>query len=760
MLNIAVILMVSGVFVAYATLSSYRFNDLKPRISKAVEDATGRALTLGGNIGLEIGLRPSLVVDDVRFQNTAWGSRPELAKVRRLEIQVALLPLIRRQIEVKRLILVEPDILLETDKAGRLNLAFERAKREDYESAEKDSPSIGLDLLALVFNQVLIKNGRFAYRDGRSGKTYRVRLETLAAAAMDIGSPIRLELKGAYRGRKFEAAGTLGPITSLSNPDRAWPLKLMGKTGGVTVMAEGAIRNAIEAKGYSLNVRAEGRSIAEVSKLLNVSHLPNVGPFDLRFRLDDREGRWRVMGLDLKAGREDLAKIQVTGTIKAPLNRRGIQLSFVAQGKDVRKLKKLTGQPLRLKGPFRVSGRALDLGPTTYKFSDLKVTVGGNDIAGLVEIRLDRKRPRLEAVLSSNRLDLRSVLPKGKRRAAKARKAGAQRARREKVFSAAPLDLGALKRAEGKVELRVKRVVLPWLALKDLNLQVDLRNGRLRVGQLKSVVGGGSVQGRLDLDARTKNVVVSTALKAKGLDLRYMFKAVKAKEILKGKLDAEVVLNARGGSMAALMAGLKGKIILVVKEGQIHNQYIEVVGADLGSGLTQLINPSKQEAKETDLNCFVSRFDVTNGIADSTVLILDTRLTTIVGDGEVDLKTERLNLAMRPSPKKGISIKGVGKLSLSLSGFAKQVKLGGTLANPALVPDPTGTVVTVGKVFGGMLLFGPLGAAAGLVTGSYAEEDPCKAAIHAAKGIRRENSRSKPKAPESEVEPPEDFFGK
>ena len=157
----------------------------------------------------------------------------------------------------------------------------------------------------------------------------------------------------------------------------------------------------------------------------------------------------------------------------------------------------------------------------------------------------------------------------------------------------------------------------------------------------------------------------------------------------------------------------------------------------------------------------VTRFDVKKGLAESTVFILDTKLTTVLGKGEVDLKTERLNLAMRPSPKKGIGIKGVGKLSLGFSGFAKQVKLGGTLANPTLVPDPTGTVVTVGKVFGGMLLFGPFGAAAGLVTtGGYAEENPCEAAMQAAKGIRRKKDRSKPKAPESELEPREDFFGK
>ena len=78
----------------YIILSRYNFNYLKPQIIKAAREATGRELTLGGDVNLRISLTPALTVDRVSFQNAVWGSRPQMATITRLVVQVALLPLL------------------------------------------------------------------------------------------------------------------------------------------------------------------------------------------------------------------------------------------------------------------------------------------------------------------------------------------------------------------------------------------------------------------------------------------------------------------------------------------------------------------------------------------------------------------------------------------------------------------------------------------------------------------------------------------
>ncbi|MFW5811021.1 MAG: hypothetical protein ACOCWY_05425, partial [Thermodesulfobacteriota bacterium] len=58
-LTIAVILVVL-LGAGYIALALYDWNNLKPRISKALEDATGRKTTIQGDVTLELDLSPTL----------------------------------------------------------------------------------------------------------------------------------------------------------------------------------------------------------------------------------------------------------------------------------------------------------------------------------------------------------------------------------------------------------------------------------------------------------------------------------------------------------------------------------------------------------------------------------------------------------------------------------------------------------------------------------------------------------------------------
>lgn len=150
----------------YLILLRYDYNSLKPEITRAVKDGTGRELTLGGDISLKIGFTPALVVKDVSFQNASWGSQPNMAAIKRFEIKVRLLPLLSRRIEVKRLILIEPEILFETDISGTSNLAFETTKKQDLTKEEVETMDGGdWKLSALSSKKLRIEKGRINYID-------------------------------------------------------------------------------------------------------------------------------------------------------------------------------------------------------------------------------------------------------------------------------------------------------------------------------------------------------------------------------------------------------------------------------------------------------------------------------------------------------------------------------------------------------------------------------------------------------------------
>ena len=142
------------VVALYAFLSLYDFNKFKPTIAKAVKDATGRELVISGNIEFELGLRPILVVEDVSFQNASWSATPNLAQVKRLEVQVAVLPIIMGKFDFAHLVLVEPAVIVEFNSEGTSNFSFDTPPSEEQDDSEIPPPP-------LIFSDVQIENGRF-----------------------------------------------------------------------------------------------------------------------------------------------------------------------------------------------------------------------------------------------------------------------------------------------------------------------------------------------------------------------------------------------------------------------------------------------------------------------------------------------------------------------------------------------------------------------------------------------------------------------
>ena len=270
------LLIVVLIGVLYVIVITYDFNKFKPKIIQAVRDATGRELTLAGDFKVHFGLSPHASVEGVSFQNAPWGSRPEMARIKELEIQISLLPLIRGEVEFKRLILKEPDILIETDPTGKSNLEFKPSAKL---KAEEKKPEGQGGLPPLVFEAVAIEKGVLTFRDGKKGKTLTLEADRLTAALPGGDNPIDLKVKGSFNGHALEAEGTTGPLKGLLSPEKPWPLKLTVKLEGVTAGAEGTLKEPLKGKGMNLAVRAEGPSLRKAAEFAALSGIPDLGAF-------------------------------------------------------------------------------------------------------------------------------------------------------------------------------------------------------------------------------------------------------------------------------------------------------------------------------------------------------------------------------------------------------------------------------------------------------------------------------------------------
>ncbi|RJP74637.1 MAG: AsmA family protein [Candidatus Abyssobacteria bacterium SURF_17] len=655
---LAVLLLISVVLVAvYVVLSRYDYNKLKPMVTQAVMDSTGRKLELTGDIKLDFGLRPALYVEGVSFENALWGSRPQLATAEQIEVQVALLPLLRKKIDAKRVVLIKPDILIETNESGESNLSFAKTAP----SGEAKKAKTQAELPKLRIDEVRIEDGHFVYKDGQSKKTYEVVLATFTAVPSRKRGTVEIDARGAYNKTDFETSGSVGTIAKLLDAKQKWPVHLEIMSGDTSIALEGSIRDVMKAKGIDMSVAMKGQSTQEIARLTGAAAFPELGQYTAQLTLTDPRDK-------------------------------------------------------------------------TYALSDLRIVLGENDLTGSGQINLAASPPFISATFESQKLDLRPLLGGETETDAQAE----HKPRKEKVFSDKPLPLTALDDIDAHATVKVGQVLLPTLALNELAAEIELDGGHLKMKPLKATVGGGSFEGALDLRAGSKVADVAFDLDVERMNLGQMLEAFDSTDVADGTVNADIELTGNGDSVAAIMAGLDGKTVVVMGEGRINNGYLDLFGGDIRAGFVRLLNPFEQQSAYTEINCFVSRFDIRDGIARSAALVCDTDKTTVVGEGTVNLKTEQIDLSLKPSPKEGVGAGGVGKVTFSLGELTKPFKLGGTLAHPKLVLDPTQTALTVGKAAGGVVLFGPIGIAAALASGGNSgDENPCLAAIEAAeKGVK------------------------
>lgn len=295
-LSAVLALVVGAVVAGYAVLATMDFENLRALAEEEAEKATGRKLAIAGPVDLQVSLSPAIALQNVAFGNASWGTWPQMLSIKEIEVEVRLLPLLSGDIEIKRLVLVEPVILLETDAQGRGNWVIAPA-----EGAEAGAGAPALP----AFHRVDVRDGRLLYRDGRTGEEIELVLAGLQGQAESPASPIEVALSGAYNGHAFAAEGTLGSRDQLLRGG-TFPLDLEIEAAGTTVKVAGEIDDPAARRGLDIALDARGQSLADLSGLAGAS-LPALGPYAVGGRIEGTAKAIKVTGLTATLGDSDLA---------------------------------------------------------------------------------------------------------------------------------------------------------------------------------------------------------------------------------------------------------------------------------------------------------------------------------------------------------------------------------------------------------------------------------------------------------------------
>jgi uncharacterized protein involved in outer membrane biogenesis len=619
---------------------------------------------------------------------------------------------------LKPLSLANADALASLQKManlGKLNLKVKKARLSDKLSVEHLDIHVGKTDLVDVHLKGAVKDLYTA-----RGLDLKIYVQGQQASKLAQFIDRSLPVRGAY--------AISGHITDPKAGNyRIDNLKLtLGNsdiTGWINLNLSSQIpRLATKLSSPKLNL--QWLSIPAITSLTSMSGL---GPFELTTTMSNPNSKLVVENLDLRIGNELFINVQLNGKIENLLAPRGLKLNFAAKGKDITSLKKIGVPDLPLEGAFNVSGQFVDLAPNVFRISNLNTRLGENDGKGWIEVNLTGKRPRVKAELSSEKIDLRPVLVKAEKREDSGDRIPKSDRQKDSVFSNQPWVLDTLKIIDADIKIRDKKAFFPNFALEELKVDILLANGNLVLEPVEFKIGSGLAKGRFLLDSRQASPNLQADMDINNFDLGRMLDRLGYERSSEGNLDVDATLSGSGNSPAALMAGLNGAIYLSMVDGKTDSKYLDLLQKYLGTNVVRLLNPFKTQKTYTEVNCSFNSIEIIDGLADIKIL-LDTDQTTIVGAGDIDFKTEKLDLGIKPTPKKGFGYGSLGTISFSLSELSKPFRLGGTLANPSLQLDPRRTAVALAK-FAGALALGPAGLAVLFSDVSLGKTDPCLQAL-------------------------------
>ena len=261
---------------------------------------------------------------------------------------------------------------------------------------------------------------------------------------------------------------------------------------------------------------------------------------------------------------------------------------------------------------------------------------------GSVTVDSSNGRPNIDFDLSSQLLLLSDL---GARAAGRDDES---RANPPLLLSDAALNPNTVRADDATVNFHAHRVQVDRVSLDGLSAKARMEHGVLKVDPLLAEVLGGKLIAHATLDARPTIPADDLDLKISDLQLGQIGSQGTAQPPFQGPLRARLAVTGHGSSLHQLAASANGTLTAVLPHGAIRESLAEMTGIDL-RGLGLLLSKSMQEA---NIRCGVAAFKAHDGTLTAQRIILDTDPVLIVGEGQIRLDSEALDLVFRGDPKK------------------------------------------------------------------------------------------------------------
>ena len=295
---------------------------------------------------------------------------------------------------------------------------------------------------------------------------------------------------------------------------------------------------------------------------------------------------------------------------------------------------------------------------------------------------LKKQAPRFKLVVDAVDLD-RYLPPKAAGEGVNAATPGAA------AGAAAKLPVDMLRALDVEGSLGVGKLKASNLKLQDVVLDVDARDGNLRMSPLGAALYGGQYQGNVGLDVSGQEPRLRLDESLSGVQIEPLLTDLRGEAKLKGRTDLKARLTASGADGDRMKKTLSGGGAFTVRDGAykgvnlglLARQGKVLLNAARGKG-----TKSVEGSTQTDFSELSGTFTVDGGVVRNDDLAMKAPLLRLAGQGTADLSSERIDYTLNASlveTSKGQE----GKDTEKLDGITVPIRMTGTFDEPRFVPD-------------------------------------------------------------------------
>ena len=583
-------------------IAFFDWNRIKPSLNAKVSEELNRPFAINGNLAViwqrepeEGGWRawvpwPHVVAQDLSLGNPDWSKKPQMVTLKRVELRISPLALLAQRLVIPRIDLTEPNADLQRLADGRANWTF----KFDPKDPNAEPSNWVVDIGAIGFDK-----GHVILDDQN--------LKTQLDLIIDpLGKPIPFSDIVGNKAAKTASEKGAAP------QDYAFALKVKGQYHGQTLAGEG-----------------------KVGGLLALQDAARPFPLQAKMKIAD-------------------TRVELAGTLTDPLNLGALDLRLKLAGTSLGNLYPLTGITLPDTPPYETDGHLIaklqEAGGAVFRYEEFNGKIGQSDIHGSLVYVASQPRPKLSGSLVSNQLlfaDLAPLIGADSNAEQKAR-GGESKQPADKVLPVEEFKTERWRVMDADVEFTGKRIVhSEKLPFNDLYTHLILTDGVLSLEPLRFGVAGGNLDAQIRLNGRTEPLEGRAKLTARKFKLKQLFPTFELMKTSFGELNGDADITGRGNSVAKLLGTANGNLKLLINDGAISRELMELAGLNVGNYVVGKIFGDK----EVKINCAAADFDIQAGLATARLFVFDTENAIVYIDGTANMATEQLDLTITPESK-------------------------------------------------------------------------------------------------------------